>query len=960
MSPPTLAHQDRELLAAYGLGLLDEAASVPIQEHLESCAGCRAMVEAVPDDNLASLVREAAPRLAALSAPESVNGPVPSEGPTRPQPDLELLRLWQQGEQPDVWAFLDRAGPFPPDQIVAALAVDQQERWRRGERAWAEAYLEKCPALAERPEGALELIYGEFLLREQRGESPRPEEYVRRFPAFAARLEGQFHWHQALGILPPAQRGTWGDTLPGPAGAAGGWPSLPDHEIVGELGRGGMGVVYLARHRLSGRREVLKLMNREWLRRPGSQERFLREIQSAALLDHPHVVKMYTALEVGDRMVLVMEYVAGVDLDRLVKGGGPLPLATACEYVRQAALGLQHAHERGLVHRDIKPSNLMLTAGGQVKILDFGLALLASETAAGDLTSTGVVVGTADYIAPEQAEDPHRADIRADVYSLGCTLYFLLTGQPPFPEGNFMQKVMAHSQRTPRPLADFRDDLRPDLEQVLGRMMAKGPAQRYQTPGEAARALAQFATAEGIRCTATTVEALPRGEADLATESLPAASRPSRRRRLRPLIAAALAVLLAGAGLLGLVVYRIATDKGEVVIETEGPDVEVVVKQGGKVVTVLDTRSKQKVTLDTGEYTVRLAGNPDGLKIDMPETFTLRRGDTKIVTVKRVEEKVGEVRRFNAHMDCGEGVWGVALSRDGRRAFSCGNDWCVRMWDVPSGREVWRFRSDGQNPRLHDVALSPDGRHVLVAGHDHTVRLLDAATGKQLRRFEGHKALVNGVSFSSDGRLALSAGGTWVKEDEQDNTVRLWDVATGKELRRFKGHTYWVRTAVFSPDKRLVLSASGDHTLRLWDAATGKELRRLEGHQEWVISAVFSPDGRHALSGGWDRTVRLWDVETGKELRSFEGHTDKVTSVVFSSDGRRALSASEDGTVRLWDVATGQELNRCVGHTGRVQTAVLSADGRYALSGSGDGTVRLWRLPAPPRRQKDGEARRPK
>jgi WD40 repeat protein/tRNA A-37 threonylcarbamoyl transferase component Bud32 len=954
MRPPTLAHPARELLSAYGLGQLDEADSVPIEEHLDACAGCRAIVEAVPDDAVASLVREAAPRLAALPAAESGNGAA------RPQQDGELLALWRQGERPDVWAFLAGAGPLPPEQVLAVLVADQQERWQRGERAWVEEYLEKCPALAERPESALELIYGEFLLREQRGESPRPEEYVRRFPAFAARLEGQFHWHQALGTLPPAQRDPGGETLPGPAGAASGWPNLPDHEIVGELGRGGMGVVYLARHRLSGRREVLKVMNRECLRRPGSKERFLREIQSAALLDHPHVVKMYTALEVGDRMVLVMEYVAGVDLDRLVKGGGPLPVATACDYARQCALGLEHAHERGLVHRDIKPSNLMLTAGGQVKVLDFGLALLASETAAGGLTDTGVVMGTADYIAPEQAEDPHRAVIRADLYSLGCTLYFLLTGQPPFPEGNCMQKVMAHSQHTPRPLAEFRNDLPPGLEQVVGRMMAKCPAQRYQTPGEAARAFARFAPAEGARGTATALEALPRGEADFATESLPAVSRPRRRRRLRQMIAAALAVLLVGAGLFGLVIYRITSDKGEVVIETDDSDVEVVVTQGGKEVTILDPRSRQKVTLDTGEYTVRLAGNPDGLKIDMPETFTLRRGDTKIVTVKRVEEKVGEVRCINnAHMAFG-GVLGVALSRDGRRAFTCGNDWCVRMWDLKSRREVWRFRSDGQDWCVRDVALSPDGRHVLVGGHDHTVRLLDAATGKEVRRFVGHKAFVNGVSFSSTGRLALSAGGTWVKEHEQDNTVRLWDVATGKELRCFEGHTAWVRTAVFSPNDRLVLSASLDRTLRLWDAATGKKLRRLEGHTDAVLSAVFSPDGRQVLSSSGDRTVRLWDVETGKELRRLVGHTGLVETVVVSQDGRRALSASHDGTVRLWDIATGDELYRCVGHTGEVHAAVLSADGRYAFSSGRDGTVRLWRLPDPPPPQKDREAHRPK
>src|SRR5262249_41980004 len=247
-----------------------------------------------------------------------------------------------------------------------------------------------------------------------------------------------------------------------PSAPLGGPPELAEHpryRVRELLGVGGMGAVYRAEHLLMERPVALKVINRSLTDRPALVERFRREAPAAARLAHPNSVAAFDAEQAGDTHFLVMEYVEGQSLARVLAERGPLPVTEACAYVRQAALGLQHAHEQGMVHRDIKPHNLMRTPGGQVKILDFGLARFASEAAppgallagppageappAASLTQTGTMMGTPEYIAPEQARDAHAADIRADLYSLGCTLYDLLTGQAPFPEGTAVEKVRA-------------------------------------------------------------------------------------------------------------------------------------------------------------------------------------------------------------------------------------------------------------------------------------------------------------------------------------------------------------------------------------------------------------------------------------------------------------------------------------------------------------------------------------
>jgi serine/threonine protein kinase/Leucine-rich repeat (LRR) protein len=274
----------------------------------------------------------------------------------------------------------------------------------------------------------------------------------------------------------------------------------PRYRVLGLVGQGGMGAVYRAEHRRMERTVALKVINPGLMRHPTAVQRFEQEARAAARLDHANIVRAYDADQAGGLHFLVMEYVEGTGLADVVGERGSLPIAEACDHARQAALGLQHAHERGMVHRDIKPHNLMLLPDGLVKVLDFGLARLprsadgplAEIGPKGTLTGAGAVMGTADYIAPEQAADPRSADIRADIYSLGCTLFHLLTGRPPFPEGTVTEKLAQHVRGAFPSLTDLRPEVPPGLAGVVARMMATDPQQRYATPGEVAQALGRF------------------------------------------------------------------------------------------------------------------------------------------------------------------------------------------------------------------------------------------------------------------------------------------------------------------------------------------------------------------------------------------------------------------------------------------------------------------------------------
>ena len=258
--------------------------------------------------------------------------------------------------------------------------------------------------------------------------------------------------------------------------------------LIGPLGKGGMGKVFLAEHVTMNRRVALKVVPRSIDKDPASLDRFFAEARAIAALDHPNIVQAYSLDNEMNRYFIVMEYVDGQDLQRIVEAGGPLDFDRAANYVRQAAEGLAHAHARNLVHCDIKPSNLLVNNQGLVKILDLGLARLnQSDEPRGDGQT---VLGTVDYMSPEQGLGGSDFDHRADIYSLGCTLYFLLTGRPPFPDGTLAQRIVKHQTQEPRDILVERPGTPAKLAEICRRMIAKQPGDRYQTMQEVIAALA--------------------------------------------------------------------------------------------------------------------------------------------------------------------------------------------------------------------------------------------------------------------------------------------------------------------------------------------------------------------------------------------------------------------------------------------------------------------------------------
>jgi WD40 repeat protein/tRNA A-37 threonylcarbamoyl transferase component Bud32 len=719
-----------------------------------------------------------------------------------------------------------------------------------------ENYAARLPDLGPPETWAPALIAEEYHVRHRWGDRPGHGEFLRRFPTIAGlpdalrRCDTELEKDPAPFQMETVASGT--QPVPAPLPPPVVLRTFGDYDLLQELGHGGMGVVYKARQRRLDRLVALKIIRPERISEKAILQRFEREIRAAARLAHPNIVTIHDASEVDGVPFLAMEYLEGLNFVRMIRQHGVLVVRDACECARQTAVGLQHIFERGLIHRDIKPSNLILSNHGLVKILDLGLARCFTANNDDTLTRTDAMLGTPDYVAPEQAEDARNADIRSDLYGLGCTLYFLLAGEVPYPGGTALQKLDRHRFGTPRPVQECRPEVPPNIAAVVARLMAKRPADRYQTPAEVVAALE---------------ECLRAAERRVAGDSSP--------RQPRPPVKEASPAEPDGR------TDRLGRPSGKSPAPT-APEPEAAPKGPQKSSEPLRRFAGHAKSIEA------VAFSPDGRRLvtaSMDQFARVWDRETGL-----------EVRRVEAHL---KGVLCVAFTPIGRRLVTGGRDRCLRLWDIDTGQRLMRF--DGHADDVNSLALTPDGKFLFSASSDHTLRLWELLTGKEIRRIgsppkgsatkeRAGDALLY-VAVTPDGKRAITGG--------RDRTLRMWDIGTGREEHRFPDHSVAVYCVAVSPDGRHLLSAGGN-SVRLFDIQSGTLIQRFKGHDKAVLSIGFGAGGQRVVSGSKDGTVRVWDAASGEELECFTGHKGWVMGVAYDPEGRFVLSGGADKTACLW------------------------------------------------------------
>jgi len=724
-------------------------------------------------------------------------------------------------------------------------------------------------------------------------------------------------------------------------------PRLGGYELLQEIGRGGMAVVYKARQVSLNRVVALKMALAGPLAHPDAVQRFRTEAETVARLRHEHIVSVHEIGESDGRLFFSMDYVAGASLATLAREK-PLSAREAAAHLKTVTEAVAYAHSHGIVHRDLKPSNILIDERGQPRVTDFGLAKTLSDGS--ELTLSGQALGSPSFCAPEQAAG-RRGEIGAcsDVYSLGAILYFLLTGRPPL-LGETLERtlwlVLNTEPVTPRLL---NPGVPTDLETICLKCLEKHPARRYATARDLADELGRFLRGEPIRARAVG-----------ATEK---AWRWCRRNPALATAAAGIVALLTTVAVITTIAsVRLTRKELDLRHNAYAADMR------------LAQRALESDNLGLANYFLNRYR-------PWQNHSALRGWEWRYFWAQSRPEALFRVGRHP------QVVVALAFSSDGTRLASGGSEGQIKLWDLTSASENQFSRDElamrQHRSRIDALAFSADGRLLASAGSDGEIRLRDGTTLQELAEPLQQSNQVVTLHFMPDEKkliaIALDPGLGWMGA-----RATIWNLTTHQ-----KEQEQPIRTsgrAAVSPSGRIVATSGGNGEIWLWDlepptldahrshepwserrAPARREhavFQRAEqelgapvdakgsnaiphkgiarGHSSRVMALAFSPDGQRLVSGSFDKLAKVWNVSSGEEVAAVGGFNGMVSGLAFSPDGRILAAASDDQAVRLWNSSNWQEIATFRGNMSGISSLAFSPKGDLVATGGKGGEIRAW------------------